>query len=487
MRTPDNRWRAPRAGVAAAALLAACGGSAPRVATAPPPPPPPQLRRRRSPRPCPAEDDAGIPVSPTDPTWGRRTALVTIVEFADFQCPYCAHAEPALARVRETYGPDSVRIVWKNSPLPFHEDARPAAEAGAGVHALAGDDAFWRFSAAAYGGARPAPVGEREDRFATWAKQAGMTDVTALVAGLRSHEWAAKVDADLAEARDVGARGTPWFFVNGIRIAGAQPYEAFQTAIDQQLIAARAKVASGVAPERLYAVLSKENRAAQPADRDDDEDEPEDTKTVYAVPLGTSPVRGDAAAPVTIVEFADYECPFCSRAEPVLQELRATYGDKLRFVFRNEPLPFHKRAEPAALAALVVRAAKGDAAFWSMHDALLDGSRRDLGEDALVQLGASFGARPEKMRAAIEKHVHVGDIEADQDAANDFQVSGTPHFFINGRRLVGAQPRDAFAAIIDEELKKAQALVDGGTKPRGSLRGAHEGRRRPAGAPARRP
>ncbi len=209
-------------------------------------------------------------------------------------------------------------------------------------------------------------------------------------------------------------------------------------------------------------MLSKENRTAQPPDQE--EDEPEDTKTVFKVPIGKSPARGPAGSPVTIVEFADYECPFCVRAEPTLRALRTDYGDKVRFVFKNEPLPFHARAEPAAEAALEVRAEKGDAAFWSMHDAMLE-EPRDLSDETLVDLAVKAGAKADKVKTAIAKHSHTAEIEADGDTAVDFQANGTPHFFVNGRRLVGAQPKARFADIIDEELKKAKALTDGGTKP----------------------
>jgi protein-disulfide isomerase len=439
-------------------LLGGCGGAAPHASspvastTAP---------TSGAPSTAPAgasEDDAGVPVGPSDPTWGSRTAPVTIVEFADFQCPFCARAEPTLARIRQTYGPQAVRIVWKHNPLDFHANARPAAEAGAGVRALAGDDAFWRFLDLVFH--HPEELGE--DAYVTWAAQAGVHDPEGLRAGLRSHAWAAKVDADLAEARELAVTGTPTFFVNGIAVVGARGFEAFQTVIDAQAIAAQAKISSGTAPDRVYAVLSKENRAAQPPNADDEE--PEDTKTVFKVPVGTSPVRGPAGAYVTIVEFADFECPFCARVESTLRELRSEYGDKVRLVFKQEPLPFHPRAEPAAEAALEVRAEKGDAAFWSIHDAMLD-DPHDLSDDALVALAVKAGARADKVQAAIGKQSHAAEIAADGDTADDFQANGTPHFFINGRRLVGAQPKAAFAAIIDEEIKRAQGLIDAGTRP----------------------
>ena len=86
-------------------------------------------------------------------------------------------------------------------------------------------------------------------------------------------------------------------------------------------------------------------------------------------------------------------------------------------------------------------------------------------DETLIELAVTAGARADKVQAAIAKHTHSAEIEADDDTADDFQANGTPHFFINGRRLVGAQSKAQFAAIIDEEIKKAQALIDGGTKP----------------------
>jgi protein-disulfide isomerase len=442
-----------------ASVVGACGGigpgaSSPSASVAPASSAPAALAAPSAP-----EDDAGVPVGPGDPTWGSRTAPVTIVEFADFQCPFCARAEPTLAQVRQTYGPEKVRIVWKHTPLEFHASARPAAEAGAGVRALAGDDAFWRFVDLVFH--HPDALGE--DAYVAWAQQAGVHDPEGLRAGLRSHAWAAKVDADLSEGRALGVTGTPTFFVNGVAVVGARGFDAFQTIIDAQAVAAQAKVTSGTPADRVYAVLSKENHAAQPPDKDDEE-APEDTKSVFKVPVGASPVRGGAGALVTIVEFADYQCPYCVRVEATLRDLRTAYGDKLRLVFKHEPLPFHPRAEPAAEAALEVRAEKGDAAFWAMHDAMLD-DPHDLGDEALVALAVKAGARADKVQAAITKQSHAAEIAVDRDAADDFQANGTPHFFINGRRLVGAQPREKFAEIIDEEIKKAQGLIDAGTRP----------------------
>jgi protein-disulfide isomerase len=399
------------------------------------------------------EEDAAVPISPRNPSWGSRTALVTIVEFSDIQCPFCS--------LRETYGPDNLRIVWKNSPLSFHPSARPAAEAAMGVFELAGAQAFWRFHDAAFNDQGSLGL----DSYTRWARQAGVTDTATFQAGLQAHRWAAPVEADIREADAPGVNGTPAFFVNGILVVGAQPLEVFKRTIDAELAKAQAKVASGTPRDRVYAELALVNREFAPKadDHGDPADEPPDeTRTVFKVPIGSSPVRGGPAALVTIVEFGDFQCPFCGRVEATLDDIRHKFGDKVRIVWKNEPLPFHPNAEPAAQAALEVRAERGDAGFWAMHDKLF-AAQKDLSPAVLAKLAAEVGASPDRVRRAMTTHARAKEIGTDGDVAEDFQANGTPHFFINGRRLVGAQPEEKFDAIIEQEIAKAQALVAKGT------------------------
>jgi protein-disulfide isomerase len=358
----------------------------------------------------------------------------------------------------DTYGPDTVRIVWKNSPLPFHSNATSAAEAAAGVFAMAGSDSFWKFHDAAL----RASSALSAQAYEQWAKDAGVVDIVAFRAGLANHQWARAVAKDLGDGKELGVLGTPTFFVNGLPLAGALPFPTFRGVIDEQIRLAQAKISAGTLRERLYVELSRDNRAREP--EKGDEDDAAESKTVYRVPLGNSPVRGSSTALVTLIEFADYQCPYCIRVEPTLKELRKEYGDKLRVVFKDAPLSFHERAEPAAEAALEVRAEKGDAAFWAMHDELLGGSA-DLGDEALAQLATRFGARAEAVKGAIANRTRHKSIDDDTDVAEDFEANGTPHFFINGRRLVGAQPKEKFEEIVDDEIRRAQGMLAGGTKP----------------------
>jgi protein-disulfide isomerase len=189
----------------------------------------------------------------------------------------------------------------------------------------------------------------------------------------------------------------------------------------------------------------------------------EDPKAVYRVPLDDSPAKGPADALVTIVESSDFECPFCKRVVPTLKQLEEAYRGKIRFVFKHNPLPFHPKALPAALAAEEARAQGGDAKFWAMHDALFAAASPDAA--AVEQAAAAAGLDVAKVKAAVASAKHKDRIDRDQRLVQSVGAPATPSFFINGRKLAGAQPFEAFRAIVDEELGKAEAMVKGGVAP----------------------
>jgi protein-disulfide isomerase len=191
------------------------------------------------------------------------------------------------------------------------------------------------------------------------------------------------------------------------------------------------------------------------------------TRQVFDVPVGHSPVRGPAGALVTIVEFSEFQCASCSRMESALSAVVARHADEIRLAWKNKPLALQPAAEPAAEAALEVRAEKGDAAFWDVHDRLV--ARQDaLDVDAIVTIASDAGADADKVRRAIAERTHEPEIQDDLDLAEDFEVEGTPHFFVNGRRLEGVQPQAKLERMIDEELRRARDLLSTGT-PREAL------------------
>ena len=406
------------------------------------------------------DGDAAVPVYANDPQDGERTALVTIVEFSDLECPFCSRAAQTLDALRESFGPSELRIVWKNFPLEFHQNARPLAEAGAGVFELAGPIAFFRYERAVFDShsRRAAMGGFTEDSPRRFAEAVGI-DGRVIEDGLRNKRWADRVERDITLGRRLGVEGTPAFFVNGVMLSGAQPLEKFKAVVGEELAKAKALAAAGTPRDRIYVTASK---ASFKEPKEEKDEEPPPDVTVYKVPVDKSPSRGPKTALVTVVEFSDFQCPYCKRVEPTLSQLRSEYGDKVRVVWKDMPLPFHKRAIPAAIAAREARAQKGEAGFWDMHDRLFD-IQGSLEDKDLLGAAKLAGLDEAKMKRALAQGTHTKAIAQDENDGDDVEASGTPHFFINGRRLVGSQPIEKFRELVDGELKKAEALVAAGT------------------------
>jgi protein-disulfide isomerase len=168
---------------------------------------------------------------------------------------------------------------------------------------------------------------------------------------------------------------------------------------------------------------------------------------VVTVGTGSREGRGGEKATVTIVEFSDYECPFCRRVEPAVEQVLKTYGDKIRFYYRDYPLPFHPRAHPAALAA---HCANAQGKFWAYHDKLM--SSDNLDDAALKQLAQEVGLDRAKFDKCFDEKQFDDAVARDLADGESAGVNGTPAFFINGRLIDGAQPFEKFKEIIDEEL-----------------------------------
>ena len=373
-----------------------------------------------------------IPVSADDPQRGAKDALVTIVEFSDYQCPFCKRVEATLEELRRLYGKD-LRLVWKDNPLPFHPRAKSAATLSRAVFRSKGNDAFWKLHDALFASNPKLEDSDFEDLL----KQQGLV-WKAFGPALSSSKLDPHIEESMALADDFKAGGTPHFFINGRRLAGAQPVDAFKKLIDEELLRARALVEHGTPRANVYAELLKD--AANP---------PPPEQRHSAVPA-RSPSRGDAKAPVVIQEFSDFQCPFCKRVEPTLQELEKDFKGSIRIVWRHMPLPFHQHAQLAAEASEEVLAQKGAAAFWAYHDLLYDaqGEPDGLERVNLDALADKLGLDMARFTAALDQHIHQAKVQEDIDAANDIGINGTPAFLINDYYLSGAQPTPAFKKLI---------------------------------------
>ncbi|MFL5431281.1 MAG: DsbA family protein [Myxococcales bacterium] len=367
-------------------------------------------------------------VDPGDgPSIGPKHAKVTIVEWSDFQCPFCGRVDPTVRQILSTYK-DDVRLVWRNEPLPFHPNALPAAKAAMAAHK---QGKFWQMHELMFAHQNELS----EAKYEEWAKQIGL-DVARWKADKDSPAIAEAIQKDNSYGQQVGANGTPSFFINGKLIAGALPFDTFKAMIDEQIAKANELTKKGVRPEKLYETIVAENVKAAGST-------PE-----VKVDVGNAPVLGPKNAAVTIVEWSDFQCPYCGRVEPTLQQVREEYKGKVRLAWKNQPLSFHPNAMPAAEAAM---AADEQGKFWEYHDALFK-RQNELGPALYDEVAKQVGLDMEKFHASIQGHKHLAQIKADMAAGSAVGADGTPTFFINGKKLVGAMPIESFKQVIDAEL-----------------------------------
>jgi protein-disulfide isomerase len=165
---------------------------------------------------------------------------------------------------------------------------------------------------------------------------------------------------------------------------------------------------------------------------------------------GDAPSKGPSTAPVTVVEFSDFQCPYCGRVLPTLKRVQETYGDRVRLVFRNYPLSIHPFAPKAAEAAAC---AQEQGKFWEMHDRLF-GDQQKLQVADLKASAAAIGLDTGAFDQCLDSGKHEPTWKEDLAEGERYGVSGTPAVFVNGRLIGGAQPYESFAQVIDDELER---------------------------------
>lgn len=403
-----------------------------------------------------AEAPVPIPISPTDPSWGSPDAPVTIVELADFQCPFCDHARTTLEDLKEAYGPSKLRVVWKHHPLSFHKDAAGAARAAGAIFVLDGSDAFWAAHHALFNRQSTLADATRQlmDRAAAAHKD--------LVPALAEADKAIADDEAFAEAARV--TGTPQFFVNGVRIAGAQPAERFKAVIDEQLQKAAALVAKGVPPNKVYGELTRAQYGVS-------NDKPERldfssprAPEIFKLPVAKSPVRGPKDALATLVLVTDLSCESCRLFAANVAEVMATRKDKARLVIRFSRA-YRAPTDAALHVAIEARSRKGEAAFWKAYDAFAN--EKDPGDAALSRVAVSAGLPEKQALEAASARKHKAEIDADEESLDEAGTSWVPSLFVNGHSA-SAFSSASLAKAVDQEIAAAEKIASAGT-PRDKL------------------
>jgi protein-disulfide isomerase len=367
------------------------------------------------------------------PRKGPKNAKVTLVEFSDFQCPFCSRVVPTIKEITEKY-PKDVAVVFVNQPLSFHDKARGAAKAFMAAHR---QGKAWEMHDKMFANQQALAPSDLEK----YAQEIGLN-----VAKFKKDVDDPAVDKIISDdqslAGSVGANGTPTFFANGVEISGAQPFASFQSIIDDQIKKADELLKKGTKPDQLYDKLLEAAMAAAPAAA-----APTPAAKVD-IQVGSAPVKGPKSAPVTVVAFSDFQCPFCSRAVPILKQIEDNYKNKVRIAFKNLPLPFHNNAQGAAEAAL---AANEQGKFWEFHDKLF-ANQQNLDRASLEKYAQELGLNMAKFKAALDSGKFKKQIEDDSKLAGTVGATGTPTFFVNGKSVVGAQPFETFKTMIDAEL-----------------------------------
>jgi protein-disulfide isomerase len=402
-------------------------------------------------------------IAKTEASWGRSQAGATLIAYLDLQSSFSALAYARLKALKKHFGPVRLRIVYRHAPASFHVHAKRLALAAQAVHHLRGIEGFEAFVAAAFkersGKKKLAPGADPIDSVVAqlgWAKGP-------ILRAMRRPAIKQQVQTQAKAASNLRALGFT-MFLNGLRLSKLDA-KSLQQDVQAQLAKARSLRKKGLRADAIYGHLSRQQ--FKPTSK---AKAPKKTPKVKSAPvwklldLKGSPARGARTPLVTMVVFSDLQCPFCERVDAVHKRLLKRYPKALRIVFKHYPLPFHTRAKAAHNFAMAAFQLRGDRGFWRAQEALLKQPRR-LQDSDLIALSEQLGLPRQPVMAMVRAERFAKAIDKDIAQGSDFGVRGTPHQFINGRRLAGSRGEEDFARYIDEEILKARKLLKRGVPP----------------------
>jgi len=407
-----------------------------------------------------------VELYPDDQALGGEHPLVTVVVFSDYACPPCGRTWQVMDNLVEDYGED-LRVVYRASTVPGFGHGEQAAEA---AYAAGAQGKFWEMHRRlfAQGGGFDRPT------LRAHAEALGL-DVDRFLDDLDTGAHSALRMRHRRQAKALGVRGLPASFVDGMVLAGYADEAAWHAVIDDEIQRARALIEKGTPRAKLYAQFMESASTRQvgtapgeQALRESLADAPDATPTKtlvapdsrkrYAVRVGDLPAAGAEDAPVEVVLFFDFRCPYCRRAwEQELGVFLRSQPQGFRVGVRQLPLPIHPEARGAALAVL---AAGKQGRFWAMFDRLV-AHEGPMGRSDFAAYAQELGLDREQLLADLDDPELARQIEADVNLADRVGVNGTPGMFVNGRYLSGYSP-GAITGVLEEEQAAAQARIDAG-------------------------
>ena len=416
-----------------------------------------------------------VPLAADDHLQGGPEPLVTVVVYSDYACPPCARTSKVLEHLLEDYG-DDLRVVFRSLTAPGFLDAERAAEAALAAGA---QGQFWAMHRRLF--SEP-----RFDRASLKAHAEALgLDVPRFLDDLDLGAFSGPRAQHRRQAITLGIYFGPVALVNGRPVVGHRDEAAWHDLLDEEILAARARMQAGTPRADLYAAF-QEDAAPGTIDLEPAQEEmrsqlaqrfavdvnqlPEDFVRAepgrrYPVDLSGAPTQGPADAPVTLVVFLDYACPYCRRAAEALRTLPARYPNDLRIVLRHLPLPAHRSAEGAARAAV---AAERQAKVWAFSDRMLTLEKPTLGRDTFLEIARALGLDEARFLADLDGPDAAARVREDMLHARRLGLDGTPAFFLNGRYISGFRDVDALVADIDAELATTKNLQAEGI-PRAEL------------------
>jgi protein-disulfide isomerase len=334
---------------------------------------------------------------------------VTLVEFSDFKCPYCATMVPVVDELIRSY-PGKVRLIVKDFPLPLHVGSELAHEACLAAKA---QGKYWEMYHLFF--ANQQRLNEAD--LLEYARQLHL-DMPKFEKALNTHAYKTEVRDSVAEGAALGVKATPTFFLNGRKLEGVQTSAFLKEQVEEAL------------------GMSSPSETTKP-------------EVALGESLGTnSPVRGSPDAPVTITEFADFQCPYCASARGSLDQVLREYPHNVKLVFKSFPLDFHPDSMLAHRAAL---AAGEQGKFWEMHD-LIFSQQRAMKRDDLYSMARSLGLDMDRFTNDLQSEKVQREIDTDRAEGKRRGVDGTPTFYVDGQEMVGVATTAQFEDMISRSL-----------------------------------
>ena len=382
------------------------------------------------------------------PVWGTEDALVTIVLFDDFECPFCARLFATYEQLKKDYE-GKIRIAFINLPLGFHKKAKEAAYLGAAAHK---QGKFWEIYNFLFTKQKEWSHSENFKEWLESHKAELPADWGTLKKEMESRNIENLVAEDIKTASSLALRGTPASFVNGRFVSGALPIDSFKKVIDEELKKAEEK---GLKGDELYREIIKDGKPAV-AKRNGNRAEKEDPNKIYQVKLsGNEAAKGSKNPKVTIIEFSDFQCPFCSKANSTVNSVVEKYKNDVRLVYKSLPLGFHKDAKSAALFAYAAKKVHGDGMFFKIADILYEKQKEWQGQTEKFETYAKeAGADWTKVKAEMANPEIEKIVSEDINEAGKHNLRSVPAFFVNGKKVSGAKPAEFFETMIEAEIKE---------------------------------